>query len=71
MIVVTVNISLHNHMEIIKEMLLTTNLYFHGVRKKNGKIILTLKNGVSKIVFVYKELIRIPKESLPPISMYS
>jgi hypothetical protein len=71
MIFVIVNISFHDHMETIRELLMHTNLYYYGVRKKNNKIRLTLKNGASKIVFVYKELIRIQKESSPPTSMYT
>ena len=71
MIFVNVNISFHDHMETIRELITHTNLYFYGVRKTNNKIRLTLKNGVCKIVFIYKELIHIRKDSPPPISMFS
>ena len=71
MIVVIVKSSFHDHMDTIRELIMHTNLYYHGVRKKNNKIRLTLKNGASKIVFVYNSLIRIREESPPPISMYS
>jgi len=71
MVFVNVNISLHDHMETIRELLMHTNLSFYGIRKSNNKLRLTLKNDASKIVFVYKELIRIQKESSPPTSMYT
>jgi hypothetical protein len=71
MIFVVVNVSFHDHIETIRELLLNTNLSFHGIRKKNNKIRLTLKNGASKIIFIYKELIYIQKESPLPISMFS
>lgn len=71
MIFVNVNVSLNSHMETIRELLLNTNLSFHGIRKSNNKIRLTLKNGTSKIVFIYKELIHVLEDSPPPISMYS
>jgi len=71
MIFVVVNVSFHDHMETIRELIMHSNLYFHGIRKKNGVIKLTLKNGITKIVFIYKELVHIGKDSQPPISMFS